>query len=366
MRVNLVSTRDPPSLLRSRVRLGVHSRFSIVMCGVLSLAPPYLRYYVVFIDDYSRYSWTYLMKTRDEIFPIFVRFYNQIRNVYHRRISTFRSDNAREFLSREFCSFLSSHGIRHQTLCPYTPQRNGVVERKIRHITETARTLRFHMHVPRIFWAHAVLAATYLINRLPSTVLKGRIPWCVLHPNEPLFPLPARVFGCVSYIHVLGPTRDKFGPQAIRTLFLGYASSQKRYVCYSTVTRRFYVSADVTFHEHTPFFPPSSADLSYCPRPTDSDSGTSAPAEAPFITTPPLFRLLPFFLTLRPLHRTLPYHHPRRRSPSRHQCVLLSPACPMIWTYRLPCARARAPVALSIHWPVIMTIRRSLLSIRNT
>lgn len=127
--------------------------------------------------------------------------------MYGSTISTLRTDNAREFLSNNLSTFFSTQGIAHQTSCPYTPQQNGVAERKIRHITETARTLLHHMHVPHRFWSHAILTSTYLINRLPSTVLQGTIPWDLLHPTTRAFPLPARVFGCACYVHIHGPTR---------------------------------------------------------------------------------------------------------------------------------------------------------------
>lgn len=149
------------------------------------------------------------MKNRDEIYSIFLQFHARVNNVYGSTISTFRTDNAREFLSISLTTFLSTHGIVHQTSCPYTPQQNGVAERKIRHLTETARTLLHHMHVPPMFWSHAILTSIYLINRLPSTVLRGAIPWRLLHPTTLPFPLPARVFGCVCYVHLHGPSRDK-------------------------------------------------------------------------------------------------------------------------------------------------------------
>ena len=62
---------------------------------------------------------------------------------------------------------MSSHGILHQSSCAYTPQQNGVVERKNRHLVETARTLLLPHKVTQCFWGDAILAACYLINRMP-------------------------------------------------------------------------------------------------------------------------------------------------------------------------------------------------------
>ena len=105
-------------------------------------------YFVIFIDDYSRCTWLFLMKTRDELFSIFQKFHAEIRTQFNTYIRILRSDNAKEYFSTSFSSFMSSHGILHQSSCAYTPQRNGVAERKIRHLVETARTLLLHHKVP--------------------------------------------------------------------------------------------------------------------------------------------------------------------------------------------------------------------------
>ena len=102
-----------------------------------------------------------------------------------------------------FSSFMSSHGIRHQSSCAYTAQQNGVAEHKNCLLVETTRTLLLHHKVPQRFWGDAILVTCYLINRMPSSVLHDRIPHSVLLPNQPLFCLPPRVFGCVCFLHIL-------------------------------------------------------------------------------------------------------------------------------------------------------------------
>ena len=66
--------------------------------------------------------------------------------------------------------------------------------------------------------------------------------------------LTSRVFGCVAFVHVLDPGRDKLSPRSRKCIFLGYFRTQKGYHCYSPESRRYFVSADVTFFESTPFF----------------------------------------------------------------------------------------------------------------
>ena len=122
-----------------------------------------------------------------------------------------------------FSSFMSSHGILHQSSYAYTPQQNGVAGRKNRHLVETTRTLLLHYKVPQRFWEDAILASCYLINRIPSSVLHDQIPHSVLLPNQPLFCLPQRVFGCVCFVHILTPEQNKLSARPTKCVFLGYS-----------------------------------------------------------------------------------------------------------------------------------------------
>ncbi|RVW69043.1 Retrovirus-related Pol polyprotein from transposon RE1 [Vitis vinifera] len=218
------------------------------------------QYFVTFIDDYSRCTWL-LMKNRAELFSIFQKFYTEIQTQFNISIRVLRSDNAREYFSAQFTSFMSHHGILHQSSCAHTPQQNGVAERKNRHLVETARTLLLHNHVPFRFWGDAVLTACYLINRMPSSVLHDQIPHSLLFPDQPLYFLPPRVFGCTCFVHILTPGQDKLSAKAMKCLFLGYSRLQKGYRCYSLETHRYFISADVTFFEDSPFFSTTSESL---------------------------------------------------------------------------------------------------------
>ena len=151
------------------------------------------------------------MKTRVELFSIFQKFHVEIRTQFNTSIRILRSDNAKEYFSTSFSSFMFSHGIFHQSSCAYTPQHNGVAERKNRHLVETARTLLLHHKVHQRFWGDAILAACYLINRMPSSVLHDQIPHFILLPTQPLFYLPPRVFGCVCFVHILTPGKCLLG-----------------------------------------------------------------------------------------------------------------------------------------------------------
>ncbi|XP_070019307.1 retrovirus-related Pol polyprotein from transposon TNT 1-94 isoform X2 [Nicotiana sylvestris] len=212
------------------------------------------RYFVSFIDDYSRCTWLFLMKDRSELFSIFQSFCAEIKNQFGVSIRIFRSDNALEYVSSQFQQFMTFHGIINQTSCPYTPQQNGVAKRKNRHLIETARTLLIESRVPLRFWGDTVLTACYLINRMPSSPIKDQIPHSVLFPQSALYPLPPRVFGSICFVHNLAPGKDKLAPRALKCVFFGYSHVQKGYRCYSPDLRRYLMSVDVTFFESKPFF----------------------------------------------------------------------------------------------------------------
>ena len=93
----------------------------------------------------------------------------------------------------------------------------------MRHLLEVTHALKFHMRVPKSYWNDAILTACHLINSMPSTVLGGQIPYTVLSPDAPLFHPPTKIFGCVRYVHILGPRSDKLDPRSIKCVFLEYS-----------------------------------------------------------------------------------------------------------------------------------------------
>ena len=90
---------------------------------------------------------------------------------------------------------------------------------------------------------------------MSSSFLHDKIPHSILFPNQPLFCLPSRVFGCVCFVHILTPEQDKLSAKAMKSVFLGYSRLQRGYRYYSPDTHRYFVSTDVTFFENSSMFP---------------------------------------------------------------------------------------------------------------
>ncbi|GJV79312.1 putative RNA-directed DNA polymerase [Tanacetum coccineum] len=117
-------------------------------------------------------------------------------------VKIFRSDNGTEFINQSMDKFCKEKGILYQTSCPYTPQQNGVAERKHRHLLNVARALMFQGGIPLNMWSECVLTAVYLINRLPSSVLSGKLPYELVFCYEPNLS-HLKTFGCLCFSTVL-------------------------------------------------------------------------------------------------------------------------------------------------------------------
>ena len=179
--------------------------FEIIHSDVWGITPvsshAKYKYFVTFIDNYSRFTWIYFLHTKDEVFPVFQKFLAFIETQFSSCIKVLRSDNGGEYTSHEFQNFLQHKGIISQRSCPYTPQQNGVAERKNRHLLDMVRTLLLESSTPSTFWVEALSTAVYLINRLPSQQLNFDSPYYRLYGKHPDYH-NLHTFGCVCFVHL--------------------------------------------------------------------------------------------------------------------------------------------------------------------
>lgn len=122
------------------------------------------KYFLTIVDDFTRTTWTHLMSHKSNSLTILKAFVTFAKTQFEKPAKVIRSDNDMEFCSHEANQFYSQKGILHQSTCVETPQQNGIVERKHKHLLETARALLFQSKLPIKFWGECVLHATYLIN----------------------------------------------------------------------------------------------------------------------------------------------------------------------------------------------------------
>lgn len=147
------------------------SCFDLVHCDLWG---PYIisamngcRYFLTLVDDYSRCVWTFLMPTKFHVLNILQNFVAFVQNQFQTTIKILRTDNGSELFNHSLASFLTQLGIIHQSSCPYTPQQNGVVERKHQQLLEMARALRFQSFLPKHFWGYCPLVPqifTFLLS----------------------------------------------------------------------------------------------------------------------------------------------------------------------------------------------------------
>ncbi|RDX94490.1 hypothetical protein CR513_23121, partial [Mucuna pruriens] len=86
------------------------------------------KYFVSFIDDYSRRLWVYPIKTKSSVFSQFKEFKAQVELETGKKIKCLRIDNGGEYINGDFLEFYKQEGITRQFIIPHTPQQNGVVE----------------------------------------------------------------------------------------------------------------------------------------------------------------------------------------------------------------------------------------------
>lgn len=210
-------------------------------------------YYVIFVDDVSRFTWVYFLQHKSEVFSVFKYFYAMVRTQFEKNIKILRTDSGGEYISKDFEHFLATEGVIHQKTCPHQSQQNGVAERKHRHIIETARALRLHANLPQLFWADGVHTAVYLINRMPTTVLQNQSPMQKLLGTKPQYDT-LRVFGCTCYVLLPRSEYSKIDAKSAKCIFLGYSDTQKGYRCYDWDAKRMRISRNVLFFEDSFYF----------------------------------------------------------------------------------------------------------------
>lgn len=196
----------------------------------MSLVPSIsgFRYYVLFTDDYTRYSWIYPMRKKSEVFTHFQTFLAVVKNIFNSTVKYFQSDGGTEYVNISFSTLCHQLGIHHRLSCPHTPQQNGLAECKHCHIADMTHTLLSTSHAPLNLWIEAALTYVYLINILPTPIFNWSTPFSLLHNHPPSYS-HLRTFGCACFPH-LGPyVTNKLMSHSLECVFLGYSLQHKGY-----------------------------------------------------------------------------------------------------------------------------------------
>jgi len=176
-------------------------------------------YYVSFVDHFSKFTWLYPISTKSSVMSIFCSFQKLVERQFNCKIKSIQTDWGGEYCSLH--TYFTNIGIQRRISCSYTSQQNGSVERKHRHIVEMGLSLLSHSHVPHNYWNNAFLIATYLINRLPTSLL-SMSPLEKLYNHAPDFS-SLKFFGCARFPFLHPFNRNKLDFRSKRCVFLGYS-----------------------------------------------------------------------------------------------------------------------------------------------
>ncbi|CAL8161243.1 unnamed protein product [Prunus armeniaca] len=165
------------------------------------------------------------------------------------KIKSLRSDRGGEFLSGEFNRFCEESGIQRQLTVAYSPQQNGVAERKNRTVVEMAKSMLHEKGVPYEFWAEAINTAVYLLNRCPTKALNKVTPFEAYTGRKPGI-AHLKIFGSPCHVLIPSALRHKLEENSHKCIFVGYGLCEKGYRLFDPSTRKVILSRDVTFDEN--------------------------------------------------------------------------------------------------------------------
>ena len=195
------------------------------------------RYYLLFVDQFTKYTWFYPMVTKSGVSTIFPHYKKFVETRFQKLLKTLYSDNGGEYIALK--SFLLLHGITHYTTTTHTPQQNGVSERRHRHLVEIGLTLLHDTNLDFSYWPYAFQTVSYLINRQPTPLLHHKSPYKALFGQTPNY-LKLKKIGCVCYPLTRAYNSNKMQPKSKACLFLGYSPTQNAYKCFDPQTKKIY------------------------------------------------------------------------------------------------------------------------------
>jgi hypothetical protein len=147
------------------------------LCGPLS-SPSFsgCKYFLTFIDDFSRRTWVYFLKLKSKVFDKFLAYKALVEKQSGHQIQKLRTNNGGEYVNNNFTSYCTTQGIQMQHIVPYTPQQNGVAERKNHTLKEMANCMIQSKGLSLKYWAEAINCANYIVNHTPTKALKNITP----------------------------------------------------------------------------------------------------------------------------------------------------------------------------------------------
>nr|GEW05411.1 hypothetical protein [Tanacetum cinerariifolium] len=219
------------------------------LCGPMRVASINgKRYVLVIVDDYSRYTWTYFLRSKDETPKVLIDFIRLVQRGLQAQVRIVRTDKGTEFLNQTLHAYFAVEGILHQTFIARTPEQYGVVERWNQTLVEAARTMLSAAKVPLFFWAEAT--ATTCFTQKHSLVIPRheKTSYHIINDRKPLVKF-FYIFGSLCYIVRDGENLNKMKEKGDAYIFVGYSTQSRAYGVFNKRTRVIMESIHVNFDE---------------------------------------------------------------------------------------------------------------------
>ncbi|GJS21979.1 retrovirus-related pol polyprotein from transposon TNT 1-94 [Tanacetum coccineum] len=219
------------------------------LCGPMRVASINgKKYILVIVDDYSRYTWTLFLRSKDETPEVLKDFLTMIQRNLQAPVISVRTDRGTEFLNKTLNVFFKEEGIEHQTSTPRTPEQNSVVERRNCTLIEAAQTMLSASKLPLFFWAEAIATACYTQNRSIIIPTHEKTAYHIINDIKPLIK-HLHIFGCTCYLTRDGENLDKMKERGDPCILVGYSTQSKGYHVYNKRTRLIVESIHLRFDE---------------------------------------------------------------------------------------------------------------------
>nr|GFB09454.1 hypothetical protein [Tanacetum cinerariifolium] len=179
------------------------------LCGPMRVASiNRKRYVLVIVDDYSRYTWTHFLRSKDETPEVLIDFLRLVQRGLQAQVRVVRTDKGTEILNQTLHAYFAAEGILHQTSIARTPERNVVVKRRNRTLVKAARTMLSAAKVPLFFWAEAIATACFTQNRSLVIPHHKKTPYHIINDQKPSVKF-FHIFGYICYIVRDGENLDQ-------------------------------------------------------------------------------------------------------------------------------------------------------------
>jgi hypothetical protein len=164
------------------------------------------------------------------------------------KLAMLRTDRGGEFTSKQFTDYCMAEGVQRQLTAAYSPQQNGVDERRNAMVVRAARSMIKAKGLPGWFWGEAVVTVVYLLNRVSCKANDGKTPFEVWYGKTPAVH-HLKTFGCIIYVRNTKAHLKKLDDRGRKMIFIGYERGTKAYRAYDLNTRGVTISRDVIFDE---------------------------------------------------------------------------------------------------------------------